>query len=236
MERADMRHGTQYGYRKGCRCDECKAAKSGADKKSHAKHREKRLAASRERYAADPEKYRQRTRDRYASDPAYRQSVKATARRWNQANPERRREQRIRWEAENAEHLAALRRMQYLANRDKRIAAADEWRKANPERRREIAREWKRRNPDKVLAATNRRRALKAAATIAPFTMQQLEQRLSMFAGCWLCGGEANEIDHVKPLSKGGAHCLANFRPICGPCNQRKGARWPFDPAAIKAA
>ncbi|WP_349257835.1 HNH endonuclease [Iamia sp.] len=43
-----------------------------------------------------------------------------------------------------------------------------------------------------------------------------------------MCGVEADSIDHVKPLSKGGAHMLSNLRPSCRSCNSRKGARWPF--------
>lgn len=49
-----------------------------------------------------------------------------------------------------------------------------------------------------------------------------------MFAGCWVCGGEATQVDHVKPIAAGGAHILANLRPICGQCNQRKKDKWPY--------
>lgn len=47
---------------------------------------------------------------------------------------------------------------------------------------------------------------------------------------CWMCGGdgapEGLTLDHVKPLSAGGKHLLANLRPACRSCNSRKGARW----------
>lgn len=76
--------------------------------------------------------------------------------------------------------------------------------------------------------AVAERHARKLAATIVSFTAEQLAQRLSMYAGCWMCGREATEIDHVKPLSKGGAHALCNFRPACGSCNKAKGNRWPL--------
>ncbi|MGW8593542.1 HNH endonuclease [Dietzia sp. NPDC055877] len=51
-----------------------------------------------------------------------------------------------------------------------------------------------------------------------------------MFAGCWICGSVLDEfhVDHVKPLSKGGWHCLSNLRPCCPSCNLRKGAKWPI--------
>lgn len=36
---------------------------------------------------------------------------------------------------------------------------------------------------------------------------------------------KARTIDHVIPLSRGGAHCADNVVPACRPCNSRKGAR-----------
>ncbi len=34
----DMRHGTEYGYNHGCRCDRCRAAKSEAGKARRTRH------------------------------------------------------------------------------------------------------------------------------------------------------------------------------------------------------
>lgn len=95
-------------------------------------------------------------------------------------------------------------------------------------------RRWERyyrENRDSVIAAARDKAARRNGAPTIPFTADQLEDRLSMFAGCWMCGGERDEsfhVDHVKPLSKGGWHCLANLRPACGPCNISKGAKWPL--------
>lgn len=71
-----------------------------------------------------------------------------------------------------------------------------------------------------------RRAQRNAAATT--FTESDLALRLSMFPGCWVCGGPKDQVDHVKPLAAGGAHLLANLRPICAPCNRRKSAQWPW--------
>lgn len=100
--------------------------------------------------------------------------------------------------------------------------------------------DWYYANPEKVRARDaitgtedgRRRRAKQLAATIAPFTRQQLDARLSMFSGCWMCGGPAGCVDHVKPLAKGGPHILANLRPACRACNGGKAARWPY-PLAV---
>lgn len=73
----------------------------------------------------------------------------------------------------------------------------------------------------------NRTARQKAAGSL-PFTAEQLAARLSMFPGCWMCGGAADQVDHVKPLVAGGWHILANLRPACGSCNASKGGRWPL--------
>lgn len=39
---------------------------------------------------------------------------------------------------------------------------------------------------------------------------------------CWICFDPWEEIDHVIPFSRGGAHLPANLRPICKHCNRQK--------------
>jgi 5-methylcytosine-specific restriction endonuclease McrA len=89
---------------------------------------------------------------------------------------------------------------------------------------------WRRENPRAASDIALRRLARKRNATIVPFTKGQLDAKWAYWAGkCWICGTTATATDHVKPLAKGGAHMLCNLRPICQPCNSRKGSRWPFD-------
>lgn len=74
---------------------------------------------------------------------------------------------------------------------------------------------------------TGRRRARKKSAPSHPYTPEQVSQRIAYWGGkCWMCGGDYEAIDHVKPLSKGGADCLSNLRPACGSCNSRKHNKW----------
>lgn len=92
---------------------------------------------------------------------------------------------------------------------------------------------WRANNADKVRATHRRRLDRETQLLVEPFTDEQLEGRMSMFSGCWMCGGEADAIDHVKPLAAGGLNCLSNMRPACTPCNSRKQAKWPFDLAGV---
>ena len=41
---------------------------------------------------------------------------------------------------------------------------------------------------------------------------------------CYLCGGEATEVDHVQPASQGGGDEPTNLAAICSTCHARKTA------------
>lgn len=75
-----------------------------------------------------------------------------------------------------------------------------------------------------------RRNALKRSGVALPVSVEQLTQKLAYWGyRCWLCGDEdPDSWDHVKPLSKGGGHMLANLRPAHLSCNSKKNARWPY--------
>lgn len=97
------------------------------------------------------------------------------------------------------------------------------------EHHRKLSADWKRNNAVSNRLSRALREARKRGTTVAPITAEQLDARLAFFGyRCWMCGGPWEHIDHVKPLSKGGPHILANLRPSCGPCNQSKNATWPF--------
>ena len=106
--------------------------------------------------------------------------------------------------------------------------------RSTSERRTADKQRWSRyyrENREQLMVAAKVKEVRRKGAPTIPFTVAQLDDRLSMFSGCWMCGCERDEtfhVDHVKPLSKGGWHCLSNLRPACGPCNLSKGAKWPL--------
>ena len=87
---------------------------------------------------------------------------------------------------------------------------------------RDKKREWRMANPSRVVEYTSRRRALKQASTVGEVDMERV---LSSYGHCYLCGytlsGEIH-VDHVIPLSRGGAHSEQNLRPTHARCNLRK--------------
>lgn len=74
------------------------------------------------------------------------------------------------------------------------------------------------------------RRSRNASVQTVRFSAAQLQSRFDYWGNrCWVCATDGDmQIDHVKPLSKGGPNMLSNHRPICGPCNMRKHAKWPY--------
>ena len=125
----------------------------------------------------------------------------------------------------------------YHKNIAKCLIAQKKWRQENLELVRKISNNWKKNNPDKVKKykednkelyreCARRRRARKRQATIQTFTIKELNDRMSVFGyRCAYCNGPFEHIDHVKPLSKGGPHCLSNLRPACKACNLSKHAK-----------
>ena len=46
---------------------------------------------------------------------------------------------------------------------------------------------------------------------------------------CQYCGSAAENVDHIKPRSKGGTHTWDNVVASCRPCNARKENRLPWE-------
>lgn len=42
---------------------------------------------------------------------------------------------------------------------------------------------------------------------------------------CRACGNPATEIDHVRPICRGGRHHPSNWQPLCRLCHRRKTGR-----------
>lgn len=189
---------------------------------------------------ANPERVKETKRRWHAENY---ERIAARQRRWESENHEAVREAARRWRARNRDHVLRYQRAQRMANWDRARDSERRWAAANPEKVAARRRRWAELNPDR-LAELNRnsrharrvtilrkRRDRYAATTaVARFTIDELRARLSMFGDlCWMCGAPAVEVDHVKPIAKGGSHMLCNLRPACRSCNGKKRDRWPVD-------
>lgn len=141
---------------------------------------------------------------------------------WKRANPEKTIAQQRRHRERNPD-LGRSRARQWRAdNLEAALEKAQRWRDENPDRVRENYRRWRAENPESGRRRDNVRRARKAKAAICG------PVPLSIYAGvigsgpCVYCTAPATEVDHVRPLSRGGIEHAANLVPACKSCNSGK--------------
>lgn len=196
------------------------------------------VAASKaEAYARRPEAHRQAARSYYSAN---REKCLDAAREYRETNRESLRKMHRERSAERRRTEPEKVRAQYrdwcLANRDDLLAKQRARRVANPAQHRAWVAAWQAKNQPAVREWKRRYRIRKKAAPEVPFTTQQLAEKVAYWGGkCWMCGAAYDAIDHVKPLAKGGWHCLSNLRPACSACNGGKRDKWPFTPPQCAA-
>jgi 5-methylcytosine-specific restriction endonuclease McrA len=224
------------GEGKGWRCDACERKRCAAWRRENP---EKQRACNKAWRAANGEvvkekmrRYRELNREvllekgrerarRYRREHG--EEINARNRSWIARNAEARRRAQARYREENREKVAAGKKRAVAANRQATYARNRRWAKAHPERMREYQRV---------------RRARKLGANgVAIVGQGKVDQRMRVWGGkCWICGGGAEEMDHVKPLAIGGLHMASNLRPVCRRCNSKKGARWEGAVSGVSAA
>lgn len=168
------------------------------------------------------------------------------AARQKKIDPLKRRAWKMAWVKANAEHVRAKKREWAKAHPGNNNERAKRWVLNNPEKAAESARkrsrEWTARNPDKAAIYHSRSHAKrKAKGELAgTFTSAEWNALLDHHDHrCACCGIHESEaiyryprrgyplkgkltIDHVIPLSKGGAGSIDNIAPLCLPCNTKK--------------
>lgn len=107
------------------------------------------------------------------------------------------------------------------ANREGNRVRGRRWYQNNLEHAREVCRD----------AARNRRMTIRAAGFFDTFDWSEVRAAADE---CYLCGedlpflpmGAEIHPDHVVPVSRGGAHSLANLMPVHADCNWKKSKKY----------
>jgi 5-methylcytosine-specific restriction endonuclease McrA len=170
------------------------------------RNRRRYLAAQRLYRLAHIDRIRAYNRQRSRGNPVYAER----ARQWRFANPDRNRANQREW---------------YLANKDRVAERSRAWRERNPERYRQMQCD---------AAARRRARKLGPDGTIEKIDRQAIWERDGRI--CGLCAQpvrfQVMELDHIKPLARGGQHTVSNVQPTHRRCNRRKGCkevpRWAY--------
>lgn len=109
------------------------------------------------------------------------------------------------------------------------------FRERNPERNRENLDRWRKANPERhheqIRRAQNKRRAWKQESPGDGISQRSWHRQLMRQRGrCAYCNklppqGERLTMEHIIPLSRGGAHSEGNITPACSRCNLEKNDR-----------
>jgi 5-methylcytosine-specific restriction endonuclease McrA len=154
--------------------------------------------------------------------------VNRNGRCWRARNPERARARDKKYRERYREKRQAQYRAWYERNKQSVMLRIEAARRANPELARAKRREQYAVDPTAAKNQQNRRRALLLGSE-ASLTKQEWHTILARFSyRCAYCGSSDQLTqDHVRPLSRGGAHSKENVVPACKPCNCKKQARLP---------
>jgi len=217
-----------------------------ACRKSDAKNRDKRLAASRKRYNDNPEKMRQKARDARLANP---EKALAQSRAQHAKNREKERAQANQWNKDN---------------RARAKANFDRWKENNPEMVKAHARKWLSKNRDKINDYRKEKHANDPKFAMSIRCRNRLvyalkakgfkkESKTSDMLGCsWehLCAHLESKflpdmswdnrslwhVDHIIPLASASTMeelmKLArweNLQPLWGPDNIAKSDKMPWE-------
>lgn len=131
---------------------------------------------------------------------------------------------------EDPEKILTRNRRWREVNREREYETNRAYYRKNVEQFKVWHREYHSANPHVARDCSGRRRARILGQTVGEVSTAQIVARMAYFGNkCWMCSGPFEHIDHVKPLSKGGAHILSNLRPACAKCNLSKRDKWPVD-------
>lgn len=152
---------------------------------------------------------------RYFSDPENRAKKVARDRSYKESHREQGRRNTKEWERHNRERISAYKKLYYVRNKEKMISYVRE------RGRTELGRLQKR-------LTKLKRRASQDGGHITALQWKSI--LMSWGERCVYCGltGIRLEVDHFRPLSRGGMHAIHNVVPACRSCNAKKCDADPF--------
>lgn len=175
--------------------------------------------------------------------------IKSTG--WRKSNPERYNALSIqasaRWRAKNRESYNAAMREKRAQNIDVYLVKESEKRARNPECYRNADARYKKNHPEAVKAKNDRYRKanpevyrIKAKirrdiirACGGGYTKAEWDAIVSTHPNCQHCLRPWSDtfrptVDHIIPITRGGANTASNLQPLCKSCNSKKGNRMEY--------
>jgi len=139
-----------------------------------------------------------------------------------------------KWAAANPDKVKELNRKKYIARRERYLEKRRVYVLENQDQVKAYQKSYAASAHGKLVRnnAEHRRRA-KIKQTEDAATNAEVQALMTQATNCAYCDGDFDlfrrrSLDHVRPLSKGGAHKLENLTVACGPCNSKKGAKLQY--------
>jgi 5-methylcytosine-specific restriction endonuclease McrA len=155
------------------------------------------------------EKFTKNTRYRDGLQSYCKQCMSNYSNAWNKKNPAKRKAICKKWRDGNQRLVISL---------------ARSWNITNADKKREINRSWNKRHNKQVRMMEKSRYYKEKNAPGNGIIKNEWDQlKEEYFNRCVYCGKVKKlELDHIIPISKGGAHEIINAVPACRTCNSRK--------------
>lgn len=151
---------------------------------------------------------------------------------WKARNPERVKEQRLRYAEKHREREAERLKEWAKANPDKKRTAYAKWRAENPEHKKAYQAAYQAANLDKHRINQQTRRARKKAVggVLSADILQRLYSiQKGLCACCRKPLGSDYHLDHIMPIALGGTNTDDNVQLLTARCNSSKHSRHPVD-------
>ncbi len=154
----------------------------------------------------------------------WREANKERTQRWREDNQQKLKKKTKAWKAANPDKVKKYKAIEYINNKDKRIAKVNEWR-AN--------------NPDRVKSYRTNHKAMRRKAH-GKHTTKEIKDLMNKQGNkCAECKCNISikktpkiahaHLDHIMPISIGGSNLIKNLQYLCSGCNLSKGALDPIE-------
>jgi 5-methylcytosine-specific restriction endonuclease McrA len=161
---------------------------------------------------------------------------KSCGREYKRAKNEHIVQYRKEWYKSNKKRMSQHNKEWYEANKEYKNHRNKEWYDANKERKLNYMRGYRQTDKGKLvhrLSEHNRRANKKYNTTSGDrLTTEQIVYLTEIYTECAYCNTpltpDNTHLDHIHPLSKGGAHSIDNVTLACKDCNLRKNDK-PLD-------
>lgn len=148
------------------------------------------------------------------------------------ANKEKAKAAAAKWAADNRERVVANNAKRYATHRVKMRADTAKRYAENPEKVKAYVKKWRALNPGAARIHNENRRARKRNS-LGGLSRGLVAKLFKLQKGlCPCCRGsllEGYHLDHIVPLSLGGAHEDSNMQLLRSKCNNTKRAKHPVD-------